>query len=112
MSDHSQIRSTPTLMPWAACWPRPSADFVCLATAHGEPFYLNPAGRELLGLGATASPPTSIEPPRSLRRGLVGGAARRGRAGRQQDRPLGRPQPAAQRADRRLRRRADEDVRV
>jgi len=26
-------------------------DFVCLATSHGEPFYLNPAGRRLLGLG-------------------------------------------------------------
>ncbi len=25
-------------------------DFVCLATAHGEPFYLNPAGRRMLGL--------------------------------------------------------------
>jgi two-component system, LuxR family, sensor kinase FixL len=27
-----------------------AADFVCLATAHGEPFYLNPAARRLLGL--------------------------------------------------------------
>lgn len=26
------------------------AEFVCLATAHGEPFYLNPAGRRLVGL--------------------------------------------------------------
>ena len=25
-------------------------NFVCLATSHGEPFYLNPAGRQLLGL--------------------------------------------------------------
>jgi PAS domain S-box-containing protein len=25
-------------------------DFVCLATSHGEPFYLNPAGRRMLGL--------------------------------------------------------------
>ncbi len=25
-------------------------DFVCLATSHGEPFYLNPAGRQMLGL--------------------------------------------------------------
>ena len=25
-------------------------DFVCLANSHGEPFYLNPAGRQLLGL--------------------------------------------------------------
>ena len=27
-----------------------TADFVCLATSHGEPFYLNPAGRRLVGL--------------------------------------------------------------
>jgi two-component system sensor kinase FixL len=27
-----------------------SADFVCLANAHGEPFYLNPAAKQLLGL--------------------------------------------------------------
>ena len=27
-----------------------SADFVCLTTAHGEPFYLNPAGRRMVGL--------------------------------------------------------------
>ncbi len=33
------------------------ADLVCLATARGEPFYLNPAGRELLGLDE--SQPTS-----------------------------------------------------
>jgi two-component system, LuxR family, sensor kinase FixL len=26
------------------------ADFVCLATTHGEPFYLNPAGRRLIGV--------------------------------------------------------------
>ncbi|MGD0384371.1 MAG: PAS domain S-box protein, partial [Thermoguttaceae bacterium] len=25
-------------------------DFVCLASSHGEPFYLNPAGRRMLGL--------------------------------------------------------------
>lgn len=25
-------------------------DFVCLATSHGEPFYLNPSGRRMLGL--------------------------------------------------------------
>ena len=25
-------------------------DFVCLATSHGEPFYLNPAGRRMLGM--------------------------------------------------------------
>jgi two-component system, LuxR family, sensor kinase FixL len=28
-----------------------AAEFVCLATSHGEPFYLNPAGRRLVGLG-------------------------------------------------------------
>jgi two-component system sensor kinase FixL len=27
-----------------------AAEFVCLATSHGEPFYLNPAGRRLVGL--------------------------------------------------------------
>ncbi len=27
-----------------------AAEFVCLATSHGEPFYLNPAGRHLVGL--------------------------------------------------------------
>ena len=27
-----------------------AADFVCLATAHGEPFYMNAAGRRLIGL--------------------------------------------------------------
>ncbi|MGD0897586.1 MAG: PAS domain S-box protein [Thermoguttaceae bacterium] len=27
------------------------ADFVCLATTHGEIFYLNPAGRQMVGLG-------------------------------------------------------------
>ena len=27
-----------------------SADFVCLANSHGEPFYLNPAGQRLVGL--------------------------------------------------------------
>ena len=32
-----------------------SADFVCLATARGEPFYLNPAGRGLLGLAESQS---------------------------------------------------------
>jgi len=35
------------------------ADYVCLATARGEPFYLNPAGRALLGLDA-AVPPSSL----------------------------------------------------
>jgi two-component system sensor kinase FixL len=29
-----------------------SADIVCLATSHGEPLYLNPAGRQLLGIDA------------------------------------------------------------
>ncbi len=29
-----------------------TAEFVCLATSHGEPFYLNPAGRRLVGLNA------------------------------------------------------------
>jgi PAS domain S-box-containing protein len=29
-----------------------SADFICLASAHGEPFYLNPAGRRMLGIDA------------------------------------------------------------
>ncbi len=27
-----------------------SADFICLTTAHGEPFYLSPAGRRMVGL--------------------------------------------------------------
>jgi two-component system, LuxR family, sensor kinase FixL len=27
-----------------------TADFICLTTSHGEPFYLNPAGRRLVGL--------------------------------------------------------------
>ena len=86
-----------------------SADFVCLATSHGEPFYLNPAGRRLVGLGRR---PAGLvgQPARVLRRGVVGGAARRGRARRQQDRPLGRPQPAPQRADRRADRRRDDHV--
>ena len=34
------------------------ADFVCLATIHGEPFYLNPAGRHLIDLGD--APITSV----------------------------------------------------
>jgi two-component system sensor kinase FixL len=28
-----------------------TADFICLATSHGEPFYLNLAGRRMVGLG-------------------------------------------------------------
>ena len=76
-----------------------SADLVCLASARGGPFYLNPAGRKLLGLDEN-SRPTSLRLQTSTG-GLLAGAARRGRAGRQQDRPLGRPQPAPQRADRR-----------
>ncbi len=36
-----------------------SGDFVCLANAHGEPFYLNPAGQRLLGLDE-GQPATSI----------------------------------------------------
>ena len=31
------------------------ADFTCLATTHGEPFYLNPAGRRLIGLDEDAA---------------------------------------------------------
>ena len=31
-----------------------SADFICLTSAHGEPFYLNPAGRRMVGLSAEA----------------------------------------------------------
>ncbi|HEY4760836.1 MAG TPA: PAS domain S-box protein, partial [Thermoguttaceae bacterium] len=27
-----------------------SNDFICLATSHGEPYYINPAGRRMLGL--------------------------------------------------------------
>lgn len=34
-------------------------EFVCLATSHGEPFYLNPAGRRLVGLNET-QPASSI----------------------------------------------------
>jgi two-component system sensor kinase FixL len=26
-------------------------DFICVATTHGEPFFLNPAGRQMIGLG-------------------------------------------------------------
>ena len=36
-----------------------SADFVCLANSHGEPFYLNPAGQRLVGLGE-GQPASSI----------------------------------------------------
>ncbi|MEE8451020.1 MAG: PAS domain S-box protein, partial [Thermoguttaceae bacterium] len=37
-----------------------SADFfICLATLHGKPFYLNPAGRKLLGLAAREPLPTA-----------------------------------------------------
>ena len=32
-----------------------AAGFVCLATSHGEPFYLNPAGRRLVGLDESQS---------------------------------------------------------
>ncbi len=32
-----------------------SRDFICLATTHGEPWYLNAAGRSLLGLGKKQS---------------------------------------------------------
>ena len=32
-----------------------TADFICLATSHGEPFYLNPAGRQMIGLGEDES---------------------------------------------------------
>ena len=43
-------------------------------------------------------------------RDVVDGTARRGRARRQQDRPLGRPQPAAQPANRRIHRRRRQPV--
>jgi two-component system, LuxR family, sensor kinase FixL len=36
-----------------------SADFVCLANSHGEPFYLNPAGQRLVGL-AEGKPVSSV----------------------------------------------------
>lgn len=36
-----------------------SADFICLANSHGEPFYLNPAGQQLVGLGE-GQPASSI----------------------------------------------------
>ena len=39
-----------------------TADFICLATSHGEPFYLNPAGRRMAGLAEDES-----APPGSLR---------------------------------------------
>jgi two-component system, LuxR family, sensor kinase FixL len=35
-----------------------AAEFVCLATAHGTPFYLNPAGRHLVGLDESQSAAT------------------------------------------------------
>ena len=36
-------------------------DFICLATSHGEPFYLNLAGRQMIGLGeADPLPSTSM----------------------------------------------------
>jgi two-component system, LuxR family, sensor kinase FixL len=41
-----------------------SADFVCLANSHGEPFYLNPAGQRLVGLGDNQ--PASSIPLREL----------------------------------------------
>ena len=34
-------------------------DFVCLATSHGEPFYLNLAGREMVGLGEAEPLPST-----------------------------------------------------
>ena len=36
-----------------------ATEFVCLATSHGEPFYLNPAGRRLVGLDES-QPASSI----------------------------------------------------
>ena len=76
-----------------------TADFICLATSHGEPFYLNPAGRRMVGLGEDESV-SARKPARLLRRGLVEGVARRGGAGGQSQRALGRPQPASQPQDR------------
>ena len=76
-----------------------TADFICLATSHGEPFYLNPAGRRMVGLARTSR--SARKPARLLCRRLVEGAARRGGAGGQSQRALGRPQPAPQPQDRR-----------
>ncbi len=86
-----------------------TADFICLATSHGEPFYLNPAGRRMVGLGDEESAPLG-KPARLLLRGLVEGVARRGGAGGQSQRALGRPQPASQPQDRRAAGRADDHV--
>ena len=77
-----------------------SVDFVCLTTAHGEPFYLNPAGRRMVGLSADL-PLSGISAPRLVRRAIVGGIAQRRRAGGQQDRTLGRSRPAPPRRHRR-----------
>ena len=66
-----------------------SPDFIALATTHGELFYMNATARHWTGLEEAASPAAAslkdFYSEESCAR-----AARRGRAGREQDRHLGR----------------------
>jgi len=75
-----------------------SADFVCLANSHGEPFYLNPAGQRLVGLGE-GQPASSVN-LRELYDEQSWAELRDVAVPAVNKTAIGRPQPAPQRANR------------